>query len=566
MEAHQYLANDEMVMDMPAGRRSDVTAAVNAVIGADQAETEMAAKESRNAFTTKELEGEFVAAAPAEYFEAALNAGFDQVTARNMSLAHAGNQERQARAFDEAFADHMAADLAERQAITSNNNYAVLQNLQQYGGYELVSEHFRRQAAMGFMDRDELDSWMTRLGKARDKLPDQYRVEFQAIDSLIASLEPVYKEVGDTQLLRRRDSEQTVSLDMIREELTSALWDAITNGLDIPGPDGEGRQFIPTPFRAAAGDQAVPGGAMTFIQNEALRILDQYEVPGWFRDQLPKPQRGLLEPAEGEYRPEAVFPPMAIRGQLSRGRQIIDQVNPAALGDFEALRDPESRARFAVGQLPLESYGVDEPLQDLEQKKIRNAMALREYQQANVIADAIVDERTGAFAVQLVPNGTWYPVVMPSGSLPRLLDELNGNLAELARFESELGVAEDGGLQPHYDVAVPGTEETVSATSAVVGAMDRAARVAASGLNAAASWLGTQLERSLYGADWYSDWWERRADELDTVRLTPEGERTLRDAKDLVLDFGAGIAEDFRAEAAGTGPSPGGAVEIPDGS
>ena len=161
---------------------------------------------------------------------------------------------------------------------------------------------------------------------------------------------------------------------------------------------------------------------MAYIRNVTYQLFRQYLSDDEILQIMAIPgadERHLLEPIDGMFMPpRGAYVPLPLGTTLAAGRHIIEQVAPESMDEYVQIRDSQDRARFAVAKLPMLTAGPGDAFQSMQDVVARRTEineAIMVYYTITGMIDAYeVDTRNGAFAVRLVPNGSWYRAVVPS--------------------------------------------------------------------------------------------------------------------------------------------------------
>ena len=160
---------------------------------------------------------------------------------------------------------------------------------------------------------------------------------------------------------------------------------------------------------------------MAYMRHVTYQLFRQYLTDDEIQQIMVIPgadERHLLEPRDGKFMPpRGAYErlPFPIGGE---GWHIINEVAPELMDEYEQIRDSQDRARFAVAKLQMLTAGPGAAFQNLQDVVARrteiNEAIMVYYTITGMIHAYEVDTRNGAFAVQIVLNGPWYPAVVPS--------------------------------------------------------------------------------------------------------------------------------------------------------
>ena len=333
------------------------------------------------------------------------------------------------------------------------------------------------------MSKDDLQWWQDQYDAVEKGLWDRYQPERSYIDGLMAAVKERATMMGDVAFLKTTDG-QLVSVDQIHAQLSMGLSDAITRGVEGVGPDGEPvmQRFTST---TPLGDEEA-GGMMNYLQVSARKVLSGFQLRGTVGQLLglsPLPtalQRGTggkdriaSDPAAATVGPSQV-------AVYATSRSIVEQLGNQELLDRFDRSSATQQTSMALSAIPLQLYTPGQTVEEAGDTLSHNMSVLSEYRTAGLINQAQVDPTTGGIAVQLVPNGSWLPIIRESQTIKMRLAELTSSftkVSEIVAAENDDLILIDGSFMDIEEPNGSGRSITVPTqhTRAVGDALSKAA-------------------------------------------------------------------------------------------
>ena len=290
------------------------------------------------------------------------------------------------------------------------------------------------------MSKEDLQWWQDQYDAVEKGLWDRYQPERSYIDGLMAAVKERATMMGDVAFLRTADGKGSVSVDQIHAQLLLGLSDAITRGVEGVGPDGEPvmQRFTST---TPLGDEEA-GGMMNYLQVSARKVLSGFQLRGVLGQIFgasplpPALQRGTggkdriaSDPAAATVGPSQV-------AVYATSRSIVEQLGNQELLDRFDRSSATQQTSMALSAIPLQLYTPGQTVEEAGDTLSHNMSVLSEYRTAGLINQAQVDPTTGGIAVQLVPNGSWLPIIRESQTIKMRLAEVTSSFTQVSEIVS----------------------------------------------------------------------------------------------------------------------------------
>ena len=424
----------------------------------------------REEFFRASLAGEYSDLSPEQIFSKAVQQGFSPDEANRMGWQQAENaasalqmenslvaQDKAERtaAHQSSVALALMTDLLTSSALPSATEFTYLvQQLMANGSIEQSAE--------------KLKWWNDQYQSAQTGLLDRYEPERKYIQNIMGRIREGATMVGDTAWLKTFD-DRWVSVDQVEAQLLTILTDSITRGIEGEGADGQKemqRYTSMTPINK--GD--TPGGMMNHIHRSVRKVLSEYNLRGAVGNLLgyDNLSASLKESTGGKnmiYADPAVVTSRPMVGaEYATARAMVALTgNEEQLNKFDML-PAAAQTNFALTSIPLKTYTPGQTVEEAGEIFGSNMNVLSRYRDEGLIYQAQVDFNNLSMSVQLVPGGSWYPIIRASQSIAERTAEISraaDKVVELVNAGDEGLLAIDGSFVDVNDPSGSGRTVTI---------------------------------------------------------------------------------------------------------